>query len=113
MQLHLDTTPTFTLRGVLDDHKVTLYSSPECTDGSNDANSKPTKDTRISSEVTMSSGQVDIVISNDKFSDLTTYPIYVGVKESSTDKSIDCYATSSAGDPVIVDDTDTDNDNDI
>ena len=108
LQLHLDKTPTFTLRGVLDNHKVILYSSSECTDGSNDDNGDPTKDTRISSEVTMSSGQVDITISNNEFSDLTTYPIYVGVKESSSDDSIECYGydtdSSTPKTPVIVND---------
>ncbi len=108
LQLHLDKTPTFTLRGVLDNHKVTLYSSSECTDGSNDDNGDPTKDTRISSEITMSSGQVDITIPNNKFSDLTTYPIYVGVKDSNND--IDCYAatSTSSATPVIADDTNKD-----
>ena len=108
LQLHLNKTPTFTLRGVLDNHKVTLYSSSECTDGSNDDNGDPTKDTRISSEITMSSGQVDITIPNNKFSDLTTYPIYVGVKDSNND--IDCYAatSTSSATPVIADDTNKD-----
>ena len=108
LQLHLNKTPTFTLRGVLDNHKVTLYSSSECTNGSNDGNGDPTQDTRLSNEITMSSGQVDITISNDKFSDLTTYPIYVGVKDSNND--VECYAATDVSDdtPVIVDDTNKD-----
>ena len=100
LQLHLDETPTFTLRGVQENHRVTLYSSPECTDGSNDGNGDPTQDTRLSDEVTMSSsGQIDITIPNDKFSDLTTYPIYVGVKDSNND--IECYAGDSDNDDII------------
>ena len=103
LQLHVDRTPTFTVLGFSPGNRVRLYSSNQCTDGSDDSEGDPTRDTRLSNEVTVpSNNQTDIAL---HFLDhFRTYPIYVGVRESSSDTSVDCWAATSSSDstPIAV-----------
>ena len=106
LQLHVDRYPTFTVLGFSSGNRVRLYSSNQCTDGSNDDEGDPTRDTRLSNEVTVpSNNQTDITLY--LLEHFRTYPIYVGIRESSSDSSVDCWAATSSSDstPVMVTDS--------
>ena len=76
LQLYTDETPTLTVRHITNNYLVKLYNSSSCVSG-----------TAVSDEFTITDGSAEITT---YYLHPGTYQFYIGVRESSSDTTIDC-----------------------